>query len=185
MTELLHAATHSAVNAETQHEIQQFLFFEARLLDEWRWRDWYNLFTEDSTYFMPVRKDLLRVRKFGEEIQPGIQLAHFDEDKRTLGLRIAQKETGKHWSEDPPSRSRHYITNVWVSSEAEVDGVLTYEVESYFFCYRNRLQDEVDQWAGMRKDVLRRQGPQGFEIAKRDILIDQNLILSKNLSMLF
>ena len=59
-----------------------------------------------------------------------------------------------------------------------------YFVRSNFFVYRNRLEAEVDLWAGERRDVLRAEGD-SFRIADRIILLDQNLILSKNLSVFF
>src|ERR1700733_1082233 len=173
------------VSPDTQHEIEQFLFFEARLLDEWRWRDWYNLLTEDIHYWMPTRKNRLRVRGFTQEVTTGIQMAHFDEDKKSMDSRVKQMESGTHWAEDPPSRTRHLVTNVWVSDVREENGVETFDVRSYFLCYRNRLEAEVDIWAGQRDDVIRRGGEHGFEIAKRTILMDQNVILAKNLSVFF
>src|SRR5277367_1049533 len=106
----------SVVSPDTQHEIEQFLFYEARLLDEWRWRDWYDLLTEDIHYWMPTRKNRLRVRGFSQEVTPGIQMAHFDEDKKSMDSRIKQMESGTHWAEDPPSRTRHMISDVRVNS---------------------------------------------------------------------
>jgi biphenyl 2,3-dioxygenase beta subunit len=60
-----------------------------------------------------------------------------------------------------------------------------FQVNSNFLCYRNRLQDEVDIWAGERLDLLRREGGRGFLIAERTVLLDQNVVLSKNLSVFF
>jgi biphenyl 2,3-dioxygenase beta subunit len=60
-----------------------------------------------------------------------------------------------------------------------------YAVKSNFICYRNRLQDEVDIWAGERNDLLRRDQDQVLQIARRKILLDQNVVLSKNLSVFF
>jgi biphenyl 2,3-dioxygenase beta subunit len=58
-------------------------------------------------------------------------------------------------------------------------------VESNFLCYRNRLETEVDIWVGERQDVLRNVGPRKWQIARRYVLLDQNVILSKNLSVFF
>src|ERR1700733_3800503 len=76
------------VSPDTQHEIEQFLFFEARLLDEWRWRDWYNLLTEDIHYWMPTRKNRLRVLGFTQEVTSGTEMAHSDEDKTATDSRV-------------------------------------------------------------------------------------------------
>jgi biphenyl 2,3-dioxygenase beta subunit len=62
----------------------------------------------------------------------------------------------------------------------------TFEVSSAFILYRNRLERQVDNFAGERRDVLRRaDNGLGFKIAKRTILLDQSTLLSNNLSMFF
>lgn len=58
-----------------------------------------------------------------------------------------------------------------------------YVAESSFLCYRNRLEREVDLYAGGRTDQLRRDPDDGrLLIARRTILIDQNVLLAKNIS---
>jgi 3-phenylpropionate/cinnamic acid dioxygenase small subunit len=172
----------AAISPFLQYEIEQFLYHEAELLDEWRYRDWFNLMADDIHYWLPVRKNRLRRQRFDESAPRGIEMAHFDDDKKMLDIRIKQRESGSHWAEDPPSRSRHLITNVRVKHSTEEAGA--YDVRSYFLVYRNRLEAEVDVWAGERYDVLRRKD-ESFEIARRTILLDQNVVLSKNLSILF
>ncbi|MDP9093358.1 MAG: 3-phenylpropionate/cinnamic acid dioxygenase subunit beta [Actinomycetota bacterium] len=160
------------------------MFYEARLLDEWRWREWYELLSEDIRYWSPTRTNRLRVRSFTEEVTDGIQVAFFDENKKSLDGRVRQMETGSHWAEDPPSRTRRLITNVWISDVREENGLDEYSVRSYFLCYRNRLESETNIWAGMRDDVLRKTAI-GYEIARRTILLDQNVVLAKHLSVFF
>jgi biphenyl 2,3-dioxygenase beta subunit len=91
-------------------------------------------------------------------------------------------ESLAHWAENPRSRTRHLVTNVRITATDSAD---EYEVKSNFICYRNRLQDEVDIWAGERSDLVRRDQEQKLHIARRKILLDQNVILSKNLSVFF
>ena len=83
------------------------------------------------------------------------------------------------WAEDPPSRIRHLITNVSVQAGDAPD---EYVAESAFLCYRNRLEREVDLYAGGRTDVLRRTEDGTLLIARRTILLDQNVLLAKNIS---
>ncbi|MCX2962786.1 aromatic-ring-hydroxylating dioxygenase subunit beta [Gordonia aquimaris] len=173
----------TSVSLEEQHAVEQFLFAEAELIDEWQWRTWFDLFTDDAHYRMPIRRNRLRRQRKIDEADDlnGLEVAHFDDDKASLEMRIEQLESGMHWAEDPPSRSRHLVTNVRVQP-ADVDG--EYFVRSNFFVYRNRLEAEVDLWAGERRDVLRLVDG-SFRIADRIILLDQNLILAKNLSVFF
>ena len=166
-----------------QHKVEQFLYREANLLDTWEWREWLDLFTEDMSYFMPVRRNRLRRQRGDSEFTSGTHMAHFDDNHASMMVRIGQLESGRHWAEDPPSRCRHLFTNVRL--DLGVGGANEFEVKSNFLCYRNRLEAEVDIWAGERHDILRVDDEGSLLIAARKILIDQNVILSKNLSVLF
>ncbi len=172
------------VDVVLQFEIEQFLYHEAQLLDEWKYREWWHLFTDDAHYRIPVRRNRLRRQRFEDEVAPrGIEMAHFDDTKETLDLRVRQRESGTHWAEDPPSRSRHVVSNVRIRPSETEPG--SYEVRSAFICYRNRLEAEVDLWAGERFDRLRPTEDGSFRIADRVVLLDQNVVLSKNLSIFF
>jgi 3-phenylpropionate/cinnamic acid dioxygenase small subunit len=171
------------VDLERQHRIEQFLYLEAELLDDRRFRDWYDLMADDVHYWMPMRSNRL-MREISKELSTPDMVALFDESKESLGWRVRQLESGMHWAEDPPSRTRHLVSNVRArgsSKERE------YVVRSNFLCYRNRLETEVDLWAGERRDLLRERAGDGagFEIARRTVLLDQNVVLSKNLSVFF
>lgn len=174
-------APDSAALVVLEREIERFLYHEARLLDERRFGEWYELFTDDVRYFMPLRRNRLR-REQDAELTGGDDLSYFDDDKRFLHSRILRLETGMAWAEDPPSRTRHLVTNVLVDVVEDAPG--EYEVASNFLLYRNRLETEVDLFAGCRQDVLRREAG-GLRIASRTILLDQNVLLSKNLSVFF
>ena len=170
----------ASVGVDVQHEIEQFLYFEARLLDERRFREWWQLFTDDVHYWMPVRYNR-QFRELDKETgRPG-ELAHFEEDKLSLYQRVYRLGTAMAWAEDPPSRTRHLISNVW-ARPADTENELY--VQSAFIVYRNRGDYEVDIWAGRRDDVIRRVDG-CLQIARREILLDQATILSKNLSVFF
>jgi biphenyl 2,3-dioxygenase beta subunit len=177
-------AVHTSVNdaMTLQYQVEQFFYAEARLLDTWAWQEWLQLFTGDVRYWMPVRKNRLRRERTNDDRPAGIEMALFDDDLNQLGIRVQQLVSGRHWAEDPPSRCRHLITNVSVQAAGANSSEL--EVQSNFIVYRNRLETEVDIWAGERQDVLRPAGD-SFKIAKRTILLDQNVVLSKNLSVFF
>jgi 3-phenylpropionate/cinnamic acid dioxygenase small subunit len=109
------------------------------------------------------------------------ELAILDEDKSTLSARVARLDTGMAWAEDPPSRTRHLITNIEVelgNAEAEL------KVYSDFMVYRSRSETEQDFYVGARRDVLRRVDG-ALRIASRKIVIDQNVLLAKNVSIFF
>ena len=169
------------VDAERRTEVEQFLYFEASLLDERRYADWYLLFADDIHYFMPNRTNRL-MREAARENTTTKEYSLLDENKASLGWRVAQIVTGKHWSEDPPSRARHLVTNIRIEPTSIAN---EFAVRSNYLVYRNRLEDEVDFWVGERQDVLRRHGSRLWQIARRTIVLDQNIVLSKNLSIFF
>jgi len=162
-----------------QYRVERFYADEAALLDGHDYEHWVQLFTDDTHYFMPIRRTRLRRELAMEFTQPG-EMAYFDDDKSTLLARWQKFATGAAWSEDQPSRTRHLITNIRVLEDRGDE----LSVESYFHVYRTRLKSEVDSWVGSRQDILRRQDG-SFLIAKRLILLDQTVLLSRNLSTMF
>ncbi len=166
---------------ELQLEIEQYYYHEAELLDDHRYGEWLDLFSNDARYWMPTRANRL-LRDQDKEVSVEGEIALFDDSKKTLSWRVKQMESATHWAENPRSRTRHLISNVRIAP-AKSEG--EYEVKSNFICYRNRLQDEVDIWAGERIDLLRRDEEHELHIAHRKILLDQNVVLSKNLSVFF
>jgi len=165
--------------AVLQYEVEQFLYAEAALLDARKYREWLGLVAEDIHYWMPIRRTVTNADLDREFTRPG-DVAFFDDDRELLEMRVKKLEAGSAWSEDPPSRSRHLVTNVRV---LDVEGELI-TLEACFHLYRTRLNSEVDSWVGRRVDTLRRTGA-GFLLAKRHLFLDQTLILSTNMSTIF
>ena len=169
------------VDAAIRTEIEQFLYFEASLLDDRNYADWYRLFSDDTQYWMPNRRNRL-MHEADKENTTHQELGLYDDNKTSLSWRVEQILTRKHWAEDPPSRTRHMVMNVRIEPTSIAN---EYAVNSNFLVYRNRLEDEVDIWVGVRHDVLRQLEPLAWQIARRTIILDQSLVLSKNLSILF
>jgi 3-phenylpropionate/cinnamic acid dioxygenase small subunit len=171
-------------------EVADFLHHEAELLDARRYGDWLALIADDIRYWMPMRRNV----KFGEGerefTREGTDIAWFDEGKDTLTRRVRQIETGIHWAEEPQSRIAHLVTNLQLveasPSLAEAREVTT---RCRFLIYRNRVETETDILVGKREDVLRRpngaKDGEGWLIARRKIILDQNVLLSKNLTFFF
>lgn len=172
--------------------VEQFLYREARLLDERRFGEWLDLFAEDARYWMTGRSTrypkssraiaLLDPARYDEdELAKDDELALFDETKESLAARIARLDTGMAWAEDPPSRTRHLITNVEVEA-GQTESELT--VHSNFLVYRSRGESDEDLFVGARRDRLRRVGD-AFKIAQRRLILDQNVLMAKNISIFF
>ncbi len=162
-----------------QYEIEQYYYAEAALLDDRRFDEWLALFAPDAHYWMPIRRTMTNNELEKEFTAPGA-MAFFDDDRMMLAARVKKLDTGYSWSEDPPSRTRHLVTNVRIVRE-EGDEL---GVHTNFHLYRTRLNSEEDHWIGSRKDVLRRT-TDGLKIASRHIFLEQTVLLSRNLSSFF
>jgi 3-phenylpropionate/cinnamic acid dioxygenase small subunit len=165
-----------------RQEIADFLYREAELLDHRRYREWLDLLADDIRYWMPMRRNV----KYGEDEREFTRAERdinwFDEGKETLVRRVKQIETGIHWAEEPRSRLSHLVTNVQLqSAEPSVADPQEVSVTCRFLIYRNRVETETDILVGRREDSLRRDG-QGWLVARRKIILDQNVLLSKNLT---
>ena len=167
-------------------EIADFLYREADLLDERRYEDWLDLLADDIRYWMPMRRNV----KFGDNerefTRTGQDVNWFDEGKDTLTRRVRQIMTGIHWAEEPVSRISHLVANVQlVEATPSLADPREVSVKSRFLVYRNRVATETDFLVGKREDLLRRTENAGWQIARRKIVLDQNVLMTKNLTVFF
>jgi len=129
---------------------------------------------------MPMRRNVSSEEMERESTAERHEMSWFDEDKSTLVRRVQQIRTGVHWAEEPFSRISHLVTNVRIieASREEV------RVRCRFIVYRNRMVDEESLFVGKRFDTLRREG-RGWRIARREIYLDQSVMLAKNFTNFF
>jgi 3-phenylpropionate/cinnamic acid dioxygenase small subunit len=158
-------------------EIVAFLYREAELLDSYRFAEWVELFAEDVRYEMPVRTN--QVRSSGSGFQ---QMTFFDENLVSLQTRVKRLQTDSAWAETPPSRTRHFVSNVLVEPSDKPD---EFAVGLCFMVTRTRSDHGYQMFTGRREDLLRRVGGGHFRIARRRILADQTVLTATNLSVLF
>lgn len=187
--ETSYAPGDTSKNLVLQHEVEEFLYAEADLLDERRFEEWLDLLHDDLSYFMPIRRNV----KFGQQAErentrSGEGISWFDEDKWTLSKRVQQILTGVHFAEEPLSRVSRLVSNVRIMAVSSLDPEKSNDakvaVRSRFLLYQNRQEYETYIFAGKRNDVLRKLNG-SWKLAKREIIIDQNVLLAKNLSVFF
>jgi 3-phenylpropionate/cinnamic acid dioxygenase small subunit len=176
------------VTGDEIREVEQFLYYEAHLLDERCFEEWLALFTDDTRYWMPTRRTVAKslassTTTVAEELAQRGELGFFEDSKMTLFARVLRLKGGIAWAEDPPSRTRRIVTNICV---ARGENAGEYRVRSYFLLHRTRHQCERESFIGTRNDVLRRD-PEGdaFRIASREIVLDETVLMSPNLSVFF
>lgn len=165
-------------------EIEDFFYNEADLLDEREYDKWLDLLTEDVVYWMPMRKNVSYASRH-KDVTPENDVAWFHDDKETLKKRVKQIQTGIHWADEPISRVAHLITNVRLTDPiSALDEGARMTTKCRFIVYRNRLESETDLLVGRREDTLTRFHGE-LKIARRKIILDQSVLLAKNLTMFF
>jgi 3-phenylpropionate/cinnamic acid dioxygenase small subunit len=165
-------------------EVEDLFYLEADLLDERRYESWLELLTDDVRYWMPMRKNVAFDDERGD-ITGEHDIAWIDDDKVNLAKRVRQILTGIHWAEEPLSRASHVITNIRMPQPVAVlpEGA-ELEITCRFILYRNRVETETDLMVGRRHDTLRRVDGR-LMIARRKIILDQTVLLAKNLTIFF
>ena len=168
-----------------KEEIQDFLYEEAEALDERNFEDWLDMLADDIRYWMPMRRNV-KANELGREFtREGQDINWFDEGKETLERRVMQIRTGVHWAEEPLSRICHFVTNVQLlNATPSASDPTEVSVKCRFLIYRNRVQTETDFLIGKREDTLRKVNG-SWKVAERKIILDQNVLLAKNLTFFF
>jgi phthalate 3,4-dioxygenase beta subunit len=153
----------------------QFLVEEAALLDAADYAGWLGLLCEDIRYVMPVRVTTAR----GADFDSLADMGHFDEDMYALRKRVQRLATDHAWTEDPPSRTRHFVTNVRTFRD---DGDAL-RVESALLLFRSRGDTrEASLISAGRTDVLRATAD-GLRLARREITVDESVLRTQNLAV--
>jgi 3-phenylpropionate/cinnamic acid dioxygenase small subunit len=166
-------------------EIEELFFYEANLLDFRQYRAWLDLLEEDMRYFMPLAFNIKYGEWDREYSREGEDVAWFDEGKDVLIRRVRQLETGIHWAEEPPSRQTHILTNITILEiTPDIDDPQEIETICRFHAYRNRNEYETDNLVGKRIDRLRKVNNE-WKFFHRTLLLDQNVLLEKNMTMFF
>lgn len=167
-----------ARSRELREEVESFLYREARLLDDQDLHDWLDLVTDDVDYEVPVRS----TRERGAEQSEFSRVANiFNEDWASLDARVRRFDKEYAWSENPPTRTRRFVTNVQL--EAVRDDPEEIDVISNVLVFRAK-EDEVDPdlISGRRDDTLRRVDGE-LRLAKRTVFLDHTVLDTRPLSV--
>lgn len=160
---------------ELRIAVQDFLVYEAELLDDRRFEQWLELFTDDITYEAPIR-----VTRRTPNPTVVDDISFFDENLQSLTLRVKRLRTDVAWAEDPPSHTRRFVTNIRVRPGDTGDEL---EVRSSLMLFRSRGDmGAYDLIVGERFDLLRNVDGQ-FRIGRRRIVLDQSSLSTKNLGV--
>ena len=172
------AAPETRVADAVYLDVLYFLYTEAELLDNRQFDDWLELLAEDVTYRMPVTV----TRERSELPIYASDMEILSESIHSLRLRIDRLKTEFAWAEDPPSRTRHLVTNVIVKRGASDDEVFA---SSSFCVYWSRgIASEGDFFIGRRQDRLVRVDG-AWRLAAREMFLDTTTLSANSVTILF
>jgi len=130
------------IDVPTDADLVRFVYAEARMLDEHRFDDWVNLFTEDGRYWMPL--------EWGQTDRR-LTASLMDEDKLLLRVRAERLKGNRTFSQKPKSRCHHVLQAPQVDSRD--DAAKTYALYTPFHYVETRL-DEQQLFAGWARHTL-------------------------------
>jgi ethylbenzene dioxygenase beta subunit len=133
---------------------------------------------------VPIR--ITKERILGGGISGVVEnMFHMDEDRDSLEMRVERVETGFAWAEEPPSRLRHFITNIRAGEVRETPSGEESDVRSNLLLFRSRWDDpEYVVLSAERRDVLRRVDGE-WKLAKRVVILDSATLPTMNISFFF
>jgi p-cumate 2,3-dioxygenase beta subunit len=143
----------------TRAEVEDFLYCEAALLDDWKLDEWEALLTDDAAYYVPPND-----QPDGDHRATLFLVA---DDRERIRQRVIRIKDPNCHAESPRSRTRRMISNVRIVA---VDGDFV-TVTANFVCYRFRRYERIREYVGAYRYVLRQTGD-GFRIKERRVLID-------------
>ena len=179
-------------SVEQQHQLEQFYYREARMLDNRQFKQWLTLLDPGVRYQVPSRfnvqinnrdrenEEMLAIERELEGVESmGNPLR--DENIIHLTLRAERAYKINAWAEQPPARTRRMVSNVEVLSN-EGDGL---RVLSNFFLYFSRPDVETVIYSGQRRDRLAVAGEGGYCIVQREVVLDYARIEAPTMGLIF
>lgn len=151
----------SATASDLQHRVEQFLYLEAALLDEWRLDEWLELMHPDIEYRVPAPGS--------DHLDPRGTLQVIHDDRTRLGGRVTRLNSKHAHAESPHSRTRRFVTNV--RAEQGEGGVVA---RANFHVMRTRL-GQLDHFLGAYRHLLVPAG-EGFLVRERVATLDHDIV---------
>lgn len=146
-------------DSDLMHDVEQFLFREARLADEHRYEEWEELWTDDAIYWVPAN---------GENTDPEREMSIIYDNRSRIGLRVRQLLSGKRYTQDPRSSLRRIIGNIELLGR---DGD-EFRIAANAIVFESSQRGET-LWGSRNEYTLRRDG-QGFRLARKKVALVNN-----------
>lgn len=172
----LESKTRVPLGSEIYNRLLETLYDEAAALDERRFDDWVAMLTEDLIYTAPVRLTRSGANKDRDVMRT---MMHFDDNYQSILMRTGRLSKSA-WAEDPPSRTRRFVTNVRV---AEWENADEYEVSSYLYVERSRFDVPHNETVSCERRDIWRLVDGAYKLARREIIVDQSTLGMSNFAI--
>ena len=160
---------------ELRLRFEDLLYHEAWLLYHDRLEEWLTLSTDQIRYWAPIRTNTPRG---SEDWSRPSTLAHFDEDKASLAMRVQRIRTGASHADEPPARVRHLVSNIRIVAAHDEMANVT----SNFIVFKSRRGREESLFVGCREDRWQRIDGV-WKLEERLIVLDHDVI--ENVTVFF
>ncbi|BBY81200.1 aromatic-ring-hydroxylating dioxygenase subunit beta [Mycolicibacterium pulveris] len=148
-----------------RHEVEQFLYREARFADECDYDAWEALWTDDALYWVPAG---------GAEIDPARQVSIIYDNRSRIATRLKQVRTGRRYAAAPPSNLRRLLSNIeFLGGRPNTFGGVDLEVAANFLVLESRARGN-QLWGGRTTYRLRRDGAHLRLAYKKVVLVDND-----------
>lgn len=144
--------------AATRAAVEDFLFHEAELLDNWRLNEWEKLLTDDACYYIPPNDDL--------EGSHRTTLFIIADDRERIRQRVIRVLDPNCHAEYPKSRLSRILGNVRIAADG--DGFVT--ATGNFIAHRYRRYERMGEYVGSFRYILKRHG-ESFLIKERRMFL--------------
>jgi 3-phenylpropionate/cinnamic acid dioxygenase small subunit len=176
---------------DTLRHVEQFYYREARLLDERQYLQWLTLLSPDIRYVLPARfiplargstRDPESIHALDNELSgydPG-GLPIREESYGHLAQRAARALKPNAWAENPPPRTRRFVTNIEI--EHLPGGGIRAFSNLQMFHSQNGRPDHI--FAGQRRDRLD-PADASYRIAEREVILDSDIVRGASVALFF
>ncbi len=141
------------------HEVEQFVYREARLQDTHAYDAWEALWTDDGVYWVPAN---------GDDSDPERDMSLIYDNRSRISLRVRQLHTGKRHSQTPRSRLVRVVSNIELTGEADGD----IRVGANAMIYETNMRGDT-VWAARLEYHLRRVGDE-LKMARKTVVLVNN-----------
>jgi benzoate/toluate 1,2-dioxygenase subunit beta len=145
--------------AVDRQQVEQFIYYEADLMDEHRYDEWLALWTDDALYWVPSGRD---------DIDPKREISLIYDDRVRLQVRITRLKSGFAHAQEPKSRMRRVVSNI-VTQEAENGDIVVFSN----FLLTELRRGKQDTFAGRTIHRLRPDND-SFKLASKKVLLVNN-----------